>query len=184
MSLFTSSDNNSDNLPHLKKVWKHFMHAVRSRLYCLGIPKTSLSKHNTKRRRFSLCSSKPEVCCGHPRQHHFPPCHRPNSRHLSQRILPGREREEETQGFGGDHEEGRNYQNAPGEEQVLGDAFEGEEGENGNFVDGFTTSSSSSSSLHVVDVKAQEFIEDFYERLKLERQHSREEYYKMLARGT
>ncbi|GMN51667.1 hypothetical protein TIFTF001_020812 [Ficus carica] len=155
MSFFTSRDN---NLPHPKKVWKHFTHAVRSRLFCFGIPKTCLCK----RRRLLLCSSKAGICYHHHKQHHFPPCHGPDHRHLSQIS---------SQPFGDDQVEGHYYQNAPGQELVLGEAFRGEEGENGNLD-------------NVVDLKAQEFIEDFYERLKLERHQSWEEYKKMLARGS
>ena len=165
------SFTSGDDLPHPKKVWKCFTRAVRSRIDCLAIPKMSINNKNCVINIQHCC----HCCCScHHHARKFSTCHDLNQCYS---VRPSKT-VNKRQCFRGEKPDGgKNYKIAHEEKSSFGEALMGDEdGENGNLED-------SPSERHAIDVRAQEFIESFYDRLKLERQKSVEEYFDMLTRS-
>ncbi|PON91890.1 hypothetical protein TorRG33x02_122210 [Trema orientale] len=181
---FLASGN---DLPHPKKVWKHLIRAVRLKLSRLARVSKSISSIK-RRNNLSHYSCATRRCRNrHHQQHHLPVYHSTKPRQLAQtnhgcstRISDvGASRKslanhyDERHRFDDDDDgevekeddQGVNDHSAPENEEGIG--------ENRRMA----------LQLHVVDIRAEEFIEKFHERLRLERQRSAEEYLQMLCRG-
>lgn len=188
MSCFTITCPDRERLPNCKKkVWKHLVYAVRSKLRLVDRKPKVLK--DTNQRNLSIYSSQRSNYHHHYHHHyhhyhytyqdqqHVGKCNNINSCGICM---------EDVFYSAKMHQVGAN--SSEGGRVVVNHKLEGHDHheENGH-GDGFTTSSSSSTTmvqLNGVDAEAEKFIDSFYQKLSLERQKSTEEFFAMLNRGS